>query len=213
MPLGLGLKETFRAIPERIELSGHGSSWMVTGGSFTAAAEYAAERFGSFAVTGHRLREGWWPRVTLWLTTDPADIARATAMRLERAAPLGSTGMLTPTEMTSSATAAGLPANGNGTHLTVVDVLSLEDRTPRNRGRRTRQAPELPPTLEGIFSRAEERRLARRANALGVMAEATPDVPLIPQQRRQRLLDRTSKAEARPVTHPGDVDEADPLTD
>jgi hypothetical protein len=212
VPFGLGLKETFRAIPERIELSGHGSSWTVTAGSFTAAAEYAAERFGSFAITGHRLREGWWPRVTLWLTTDPADIARATAMRLERAAPLASAGMLTPTEMTSPAT-DGQPGNGNGNHETVVDILSLEDHTPRNRVRRTtRQAPELPPTLEGIFSRAEDRRLARRANALFVDLAEVPAVPQIPQQRRQRLLDRTSKAEARPpVTPEGDIDE--PLTD
>jgi hypothetical protein len=207
VPLGLGLRDTFRAIPVRIELSGHGSSWTVTAGSFTAAVEFAAERFGSFAITGCRLRDGLWRRLTLWVSTDPADIARARTMRLERAVPLAVTGgarLLTPTEMADETPLSPAHGNGNGADPTVVEILSLEDHRTRAWGRRTRPAPELPPVLEGIFSRAEARRLARRVDALGNLAEASPGEARIPRQRDQ---DRAPGAEAPPVAHEGDVDE------
>jgi len=71
MPLGRGITELFEAIPERIEVAGHGPTWRVTGGSFEAALSYAREAFGETAVLAREDRQRWWPRVTLTVTTDP----------------------------------------------------------------------------------------------------------------------------------------------
>lgn len=72
MPLGRGIVEVFEAIPDRIEVSGHGPTWRVTGGSFDAVLDYAHEAFGTCAVTAREDRDRWWKRVTLTVTTDPA---------------------------------------------------------------------------------------------------------------------------------------------
>ncbi|MEO5709024.1 MAG: hypothetical protein ABIQ59_04300 [Nocardioidaceae bacterium] len=77
MPLGRGIVEVFEAIPDRIEVSGHGSTWKVTGGSFEAVLDYAHEAFGACAVTAREDRSRWWPRVTLIVTTDRAEMAEA----------------------------------------------------------------------------------------------------------------------------------------
>lgn len=80
MPLGRGIVEVFEAIPDRIELSGHGPTWKVTGGSFDGVLDYAREAFGETAVIGREDRGRWWPRVTLTVTTDPALMAGAPAL-------------------------------------------------------------------------------------------------------------------------------------
>ena len=77
MPLGRGIVEVFEAIPDRIEVSGHGSTRKVTGGSFEAVLDFAREALGECAVTAREDRTRWWPRVTLTVTTDPALIAAA----------------------------------------------------------------------------------------------------------------------------------------
>jgi hypothetical protein len=77
MPLGRGILEVFEAIPDRIEVSGHGPTWKVTGGSFEAVLDYAGEAFGETAVLAREDRARWWPRVTLTVTTDPALMAEA----------------------------------------------------------------------------------------------------------------------------------------
>jgi hypothetical protein len=71
MPLGRGIVELFEAIPDRIEVSGHGPTWRVTGGSFDGALAFAREAFGETAVLAREDRQRWWPRVTLTVTTDP----------------------------------------------------------------------------------------------------------------------------------------------
>ncbi len=77
MPLGRGIVEVFEAIPDRIEVSGHGSTRKVTGGSFEAVLDYTREALGECAVTAREDRSRWWPRVTLTVTTDPALMAVA----------------------------------------------------------------------------------------------------------------------------------------
>ncbi len=72
MPLGRGIEETWEAVRERVELSGHGPTWQVTAGSFETALDYAHDRFGEVAVLARRDRLRWWPRVTLTVTNDPA---------------------------------------------------------------------------------------------------------------------------------------------
>src|SRR6188768_2235876 len=77
MPLGRGIVEVFEAIPERIEVSGHGPTWRVTGGSFASALPFAEEAFGDTLVVAREDRSPWWPRVTLTETRDPALAADA----------------------------------------------------------------------------------------------------------------------------------------
>ncbi len=77
MPLGRGIVEVFEAIPDRIEVSGHGPTWRITGGSFDGVLDYAREALGETAVIGREDRGRWWPRVTLTVTTDPARMAEA----------------------------------------------------------------------------------------------------------------------------------------
>ena len=71
MPLGQGIVEVLRAIPPRIEVTGHGPTVRVTAGSFDAALDYARECYDDPAVLGCELRYRFWPRVTLTVTTDP----------------------------------------------------------------------------------------------------------------------------------------------
>ena len=77
MPLGRGIVEVFEAIPERIEVSGHGPTWRVTGGSFESALAFAQEAFGDTVVVAREDRSRWWPRVTLTVTQDPELAAEA----------------------------------------------------------------------------------------------------------------------------------------
>jgi hypothetical protein len=77
VPLGRGIVEVFEAIPERIEVSGHGPTWRVTGGSFDAVLDYTREAFGEAVVVAREDRRRWWPRVTLTVTRDPALAAEA----------------------------------------------------------------------------------------------------------------------------------------
>jgi len=76
MPLG-GIGETWEAVRDRIEVSGHGAVWHVTAGSFESALGYARERFDAPVVLGRKDRRRWWPRVTLLVTTDPRLAASA----------------------------------------------------------------------------------------------------------------------------------------
>ena len=80
MPLGRGIVEVFEAIPDRIEVSGHGPTWRITGGSFEGVLAYAREALGESAVIGREDRGRWWPRITLTVTTDPARMAEAPAL-------------------------------------------------------------------------------------------------------------------------------------
>jgi hypothetical protein len=80
MPLGRGIVEVFEAIPERIEVSGHGPTWKVTGGSFDDVLDYARAAFGETAVIAREDRGRWWPRVTLTVTKDPALMTEAPAL-------------------------------------------------------------------------------------------------------------------------------------
>jgi hypothetical protein len=71
MPLGQGIAEILEAIPQRIEVSGHGPTWRITGASFDAVLEYAEECYDQPTVVAAHRRDRWWPRVTLTVTTDP----------------------------------------------------------------------------------------------------------------------------------------------
>lgn len=79
MPLG-GIGETWDAVRDRVEVSGHGSVWQVTAGSFESALGYARERFGQPVVLARTDRHRWWPRVTLLVSTDPAMADAAPAL-------------------------------------------------------------------------------------------------------------------------------------
>jgi len=76
MQIRRGIVELVEAIPERIEVSGRGPTWEVTGGSFDSVVSYANDAFGDPVVVARRDRSRWWPRVTLTVTTDP-DLAAA----------------------------------------------------------------------------------------------------------------------------------------
>jgi hypothetical protein len=71
VPLGQGMTEMWDAVRDRVEVSGHGTTWQVTAGSFEGALAYARERFDDPAVLARADRNRWWPRVTLTVTTDP----------------------------------------------------------------------------------------------------------------------------------------------
>jgi hypothetical protein len=71
MEIRRGIVELLEAIPERIEVSGTGPTWRVTGGSFEAVLGYANEAFDEPVVLDREDRSRWWPRVTVTVTTDP----------------------------------------------------------------------------------------------------------------------------------------------
>jgi hypothetical protein len=77
MPLARGIAEVFEAIPERIEVSGTGPTWRVTGGSFESVVSWANDAFDEPVVIAREDRSRWWPRVTLTVTTDPDLVAEA----------------------------------------------------------------------------------------------------------------------------------------
>jgi hypothetical protein len=77
MPLARGIVELFEAIPDRIEVSGSGPTWRVTGGSFDSVVTWVNDAFDDAVVIAREDRSRWWPRVTLTVTTDPALVATA----------------------------------------------------------------------------------------------------------------------------------------
>ena len=77
MPLRREITQVFEAIPERIEVSGTGPTWRVTGGSFESVVSWANDAFDRPAVIAREDRNRWWPRVTLTVTTDPELAAEA----------------------------------------------------------------------------------------------------------------------------------------
>lgn len=141
MPLGQGIVQLLAAIPARIEMSGHSPTWRITGESFEAALGYARECLDDPAVTDARLRDRWWPRVTLTVTTDP-ELAAA-------APPLGSLraeveDALRPPEAGSEPVRTAVAASA-----------AAEDETPPADPEETLSA------LEAIFTHQEELRVAR----------------------------------------------------
>lgn len=77
MPLGKGIVEVFGAIPDRIEVSGHGPTWKVTGGSFEDTLAFVESAYTEAVVVARDDRGRWWPRVTLTVTSDPVLAAAA----------------------------------------------------------------------------------------------------------------------------------------
>ena len=77
MSLPRGITQVFEAIPERIEVSGTGPTWRVTGGSFETVVSWANDAFDHPVVIAREDRNRWWPRVTLTVTTDPVLAAEA----------------------------------------------------------------------------------------------------------------------------------------
>lgn len=77
MPLRREITQVFEAIPERIEVSGAGPTWRVTGGSFDSVISWANDAFDRPVVIAREDRNRWWPRVTLTVTTDPELAAEA----------------------------------------------------------------------------------------------------------------------------------------
>src|SRR4051794_6410075 len=71
MPLRREITQVLEAIPERIEVSGTGPTWRVTGGAFDAVVTWANDAFDGPVVIAREDRNRWWPRVTLTVTTDP----------------------------------------------------------------------------------------------------------------------------------------------
>jgi hypothetical protein len=140
MPLGRGIVEVFEAIPERIEVSGHGPTWRVTGGSFDAVLTYVREALGDAVVVDREDRSRWWRRVTLTVTKDP-EIAAAAPPVETFADPL-------PGEQADAAAAPGAAAPAEDpAEDPVVDA----------------EAPdEFRSALEEIFAHQEELRATRR---------------------------------------------------
>jgi hypothetical protein len=77
MPLGLGIVEVLRAIPPRIEVAGHGATVRITAGTFDAALDYAREVYDAPVALQVEVRNRFWPRVTVTVTTDPDRAAAA----------------------------------------------------------------------------------------------------------------------------------------
>lgn len=146
MPLGQGMSQMAHAVRDRIEVSEGDGVWYVTAGCFESAVGYARERFGEPIVLARQDRSRWWPRVTLTVTTDPARAAEAPDLAElaspavpEQASPRRS--LTTPEHEPHQETAT--------------------DRAPE-------QAPDdlepvagehasLPPSLEALFARQEQR--------------------------------------------------------
>jgi hypothetical protein len=142
MPLGRGIVEVFEAIPERIEVSGHGPTWRVTAGSFESALAYAREAFGDAVVVDREDRSRWWPRVTLTVTCD-ADLAAEAPPVETFADPALAASDARPPER-----ADGLADDGS-------EEPAGPDRSEEVDGERFGSA------LEDIFAHQEELRVAR----------------------------------------------------
>lgn len=142
MPLGQGIVEVLRAIPPRIEVTGHGPTVRVTAGSFDAALGYARECYDDPAVLDCELRYRFWPRVTLTVTTDPQLAGSAPPLDELR-------GRLQQEEAGRRAS-RGAHRAGAGTHRASAGVVPPEPPTELGLS-----------TLEEIFARQELQRQER----------------------------------------------------
>ena len=77
MPLGRVLAETVADLRDRVEVSWHHDTWHVTASSFESALDYVEARFDDAAVLARRDHGRRWPRVTLEVSTDPAQATKA----------------------------------------------------------------------------------------------------------------------------------------
>jgi hypothetical protein len=77
MPLGHVIAETVADLRDRVEVSQHRDTWLVTAGSFESALRYVEARFEGAAVLARRDHGRRWPRVTLEVSTDPALATKA----------------------------------------------------------------------------------------------------------------------------------------
>lgn len=134
MPLGQGIGELMEALRDRVEVSGGGSTWEVTAGSFDSALAYARERFHDPVVLARSDRQRWWPRVTLTVTTDPALASSAPPLSELARPPV--TEQPFPEQATRSAAAVTAPAE--------------------------REDHGMPSALEAIFDHQEQLRIARQ---------------------------------------------------
>jgi hypothetical protein len=146
VPLGRGIVEVFEAIPERIEVSGHGPTWRVTGGSFESALAFAEEAFGDTVVVAREDRRRWWPRVTLTVTRDPELAADAPPVETFADRPEPEAAATAPTEPESEPQPETEP-----------DLDSSGDTASG-----AREPASYESTLDEIFTRQEARRAARR---------------------------------------------------
>ena len=77
MPLGRVIADTVADLRDRVEVSQHHDTWLVTAGSFESAIRYVEARFEGAVVLARRDHGRRWPRVTLEVSTDPALAATA----------------------------------------------------------------------------------------------------------------------------------------
>ena len=77
MPLGRVIAETVADLRDRVEVSRHDDTWLVTAGSFESALHYIESRFDHAAVLARHDHGRRWPRVTLEVSTDPALATKA----------------------------------------------------------------------------------------------------------------------------------------
>ena len=158
MPLGRGIVEVFEAIPERIEVSGHGPTWRVTGGSFESALAFAEEAFGDTVVVAREDRSRWWPRVTLTVTRDPALAAEAPPVETFADAPAPD---VTPDPQIDTQPDTQPDAQPDA-QPDVSDEVDPDETDPDDSGTGTPEPGSYESTLDEIFARQEARRAARR---------------------------------------------------
>src|SRR4051794_32745831 len=167
MSIGNVVLDALRAVPQRIELSGHESSWSVSAASYDDALRYAVDRFGEVAVVARRDRGSRWPRVTLDITTDPARIAAAPAHAFRNPepapvplpAPTPAPKRTTPAHVDRARKANGLvriPTALVRSRPTRPAHTAGPERTPIPNVRA--KADGMPASLEGFFSRQEAAR-------------------------------------------------------
>ncbi|HEX4976997.1 MAG TPA: hypothetical protein VFV40_03930 [Nocardioides sp.] len=150
MPLGQGIVEVLRAIPPRIEVTGHGPTVRITAGSFDDALHYARERYDAPAVLGYELRHRLWPRVTLTVTTD-AGLARSAPPLEQLRQEAAHQGAVEQSPSAVRRRRAGAHRAGAGPH-------------PAGETAGTAEPEAVEPglsTLEEIFADQERRRLER----------------------------------------------------
>ena len=147
MPLGQGIVEVLRAIPPRIEVTGHGPTVRITAGSFDAALDYARERFDAPAVLGCAVRNRFWPRVTLTVTTD-ADLAGSAppleelrSQAEEQEAVLRASRRLAHRAQTGAHRAVPLPDAGDSAEPGLSTLEEIFERQERQRVERASRIP------------------------------------------------------------------------
>src|SRR3954447_9325509 len=180
MSIGNVVLDALRAVPQRIELSGHESSWSVSAASYDDALRYAVDRFGEVAVVARRDRGTRWPRVTLDITTDPARIATAPAhaFRNPKPAPAPTPKRTTPAHVDRARKANGL------VRVPTALVRNRPARPAHTADPRRTPTPNarakgdgMPASLEGFFSRQEA---ARRPDEVeGAVPETVTPTPTL----------------------------------